>query len=136
MIRVFVDTWYYVAFLDERDHHHGAVTRHAATLHKTHVTTRWVLAEVANTLCANRARPGVAAFLSRLEASRLVHVLDGSDELFDRGLRLYDRRPDKEWSLTDCISFVVMEDEGIREALTNDHHFTQAGYVAVFADAS
>jgi hypothetical protein len=47
------------------------------------------------------------------------------------GLQLFGDRPDKEWSLTDCISFVVMEKEGVREALTGDKHFEQAGFVAL-----
>ncbi len=49
-------------------------------------------------------------------------------------MKLYDERPDKAWSLTDCISLVVMADEGLTEALTRDHHFEQAGFTAVFAD--
>jgi hypothetical protein len=49
----------------------------------------------------------------------------------DRGLALYAARPDKEWSLTDCVSFLVMQDHGVTEALTADHHFEQAGFVAL-----
>lgn len=51
-----------------------------------------------------------------------------SDELWRRATELFGKRLDKEWSLTDCISFVVMQDEGILEALTGDHHFEQAGF--------
>ena len=51
--------------------------------------------------------------------------------MFQRGLRLYEERPDKEWSLTDCLSFVVMKDENLREALTGDQHFEQAGFIAL-----
>jgi len=51
--------------------------------------------------------------------------------LYQRGINLYAQRPDKEWSLTDCISFVVMSDRGITEALTGDHHFEQAGFRAL-----
>jgi uncharacterized protein len=47
------------------------------------------------------------------------------------GLALYEARPDKEWSLTDCISFVVMKQQGILEAVTADRHFEQAGFVAL-----
>jgi predicted nucleic acid-binding protein len=54
--------------------------------------------------------------------------------LFDRGLELYEQRPDKKWSLTDCISFVVMKDEGLQEALTGDEHFQQAGFAASLRD--
>ena len=49
-------------------------------------------------------------------------------ELLEQGMDLYARRPDKEWSLTDCISFVVMSQNGLEEALTGDHHFEQAGF--------
>ena len=54
-----------------------------------------------------------------------------SSELFQRGLLLYQERKDKEWQLTDCISFVVMKDEGVKEALTGDRHFDQAGFTAL-----
>ena len=52
-------------------------------------------------------------------------------ELFDRALNFYHRHSDKEWSLTDCTSFIVMRDQGIKEALTGDKHFEQAGFVAL-----
>jgi len=58
-------------------------------------------------------------------------VVPASTELVKAGLDHYRRRPDKDWSLTDCISFVVMQREGITEALTADHHFEQAGFVAL-----
>lgn len=54
-----------------------------------------------------------------------------TDALFRRGLQLSNNRPEKEWSLTDCISFVVMKERRIKEALTGDHHFEQAGFVAL-----
>lgn len=56
-----------------------------------------------------------------------------SRSLFDRGIELYNARDDKDWSLTDCISFVVMEEHGIKEALTGDRHFEQAGFRALLA---
>jgi hypothetical protein len=61
-------------------------------------------------------------------------VVPASSELFDRGMSLYLARPDKKWSLTDCISFVVMEDRKVTEALTADHHFEQAGFVALLKE--
>jgi len=61
----------------------------------------------------------------------LVTIIPASDSLFEQGARLYIDRPDKGWSLTDCISFVVMEREGLLEALTADHHFEQAGFIAL-----
>ena len=70
-------------------------------------------------------------FLSLLEGNPWLTVFGESDRLFEKGRELYIRRPDKEWSLTDCISFVVMQEQGLSEALTGDHHFEQAGFKAL-----
>jgi predicted nucleic acid-binding protein len=53
------------------------------------------------------------------------------DDLYEAGIELYRARADKDWSLTDCISFVVMEERGIADALTGDRHFEQAGFQAM-----
>jgi hypothetical protein len=66
--------------------------------------------------------------VDELLADPNVTVIPASPELFRAGLDLYGRRLDKEWSLTDCISLVVMEERGLREALTADPHFKQAGF--------
>jgi predicted nucleic acid-binding protein len=58
-------------------------------------------------------------------------LVASSAEVFERGCELHACRPDKGWSLTDCISFVVMEERGIHEALTGDHHYEQAGFTAL-----
>ena len=58
-------------------------------------------------------------------------IVPAEAKLFEQGVEFYHRRPDKAWPLTDCISFVVMTDLGIREALTGDHHFEQAGFRAL-----
>jgi len=52
-------------------------------------------------------------------------------KLLDRGIQLFRARRDKDWPLTDCISFAVMQDEGIKNALTGDKHFEQAGFIAL-----
>ena len=67
----------------------------------------------------------------KLRANPNITITAASAELFERGCRLYADRPDKDWSLTDCISFVVMEEKAITEALTADHHFEQAGFNAL-----
>ena len=54
-----------------------------------------------------------------------------NDELFEQGVGLYDERHDKQWSLTDCISFVVMKQRNLQDALTGDHHYEQAGFTAL-----
>ena len=66
-----------------------------------------------------------------LRDNPLIRVVDPSPELFAAGITLYANRSDQDWPLTDCISFVVMEREGIREALTEDRHFEQAGFIAL-----
>jgi hypothetical protein len=58
-------------------------------------------------------------------------IIPAEPQLYEEGIALYRARPDKDWSLTDCISFVVMKARGITEALTGDHHFEQAGFVAL-----
>ena len=75
----------------------------------------------------------VRRLFSEMESDGQIIIVEHLDSLYRRGLALYDARPDKEWSLTDCISFVVMTDEGLTEALTGDGHFTQAGFKALLA---
>jgi predicted nucleic acid-binding protein len=60
-----------------------------------------------------------------------VKIIPATTDLFQRGLRLYEKRPDKQWSLTDCTSFVTMKDENLAGALTGDEHFAQAGFKAL-----
>ncbi len=134
MSRFFGDAWFYIALLDADDHGHARAAAWVAASGGNIVTSRWVLAEVANSLSAPALRRVAADFLHVLETLPEVKIADESDGLYTRGLALYSRRADKEWSLTDCISFLVMADEGLSAALTNDHHFEQAGFTAVFAD--
>jgi predicted nucleic acid-binding protein len=58
-------------------------------------------------------------------------VIGHDERLYDAGIELYRLRPDKDWSLTDCISFVVMAKRGISAALPADRHFEQAGFTAL-----
>jgi predicted nucleic acid-binding protein len=69
--------------------------------------------------------------IENLRSAEEIQIVPASAELFNRALVLFTSRPDKEWSLTDCTSFVVMQEHGMTEALTADHHFEQAGFVAL-----
>ena len=69
--------------------------------------------------------------LADLKANPTVRVIPCVDQHLHQGVDLYDKRSDKEWSLTDCISFEVMRREGLNDALTGDHHFEQAGFAAL-----
>lgn len=133
MIDTFADSFYYLALLNPRDAAHGPAVEVTRKLWGCVVTTQWVLTEVADALARQRDRHKFLALLAELEADPDVTILAGSGDLFQKGVDLYRRRPDKDWSLTDCMSFVVMSERGITEALTGDQHFKQAGFTALLA---
>lgn len=131
MKTVFADAFYFVGLVNRADQHHARVVAAARQLRDELVTTEWVLAELADALAESASRRLVPPFIRALEQDPKVRIIRADGGLFRRGLKLYEQRPDKEWSLTDCISFVVMGDENLREALTADQHFEQAGFVAL-----
>lgn len=130
---VFADTSFYVALFSPGDIHHEKAVRLAHDLHRTVVVTEFVLVELANALARATSRRLFVDLLPKLRSNPTVKILPVSPDLLERGFNLYGNRPDKDWSLTDCISFVAMEAEGITEALTADHHFEQAGFVALLS---
>ena len=95
------------------------------------VTTEWVLTELADGLASSRHRNMFMETRQELLADEDVEVVPLDMQVHQEGIQLFASREDKEWSLTDCISFFVMQREGITEALTGDHHFEQAGFVAL-----
>jgi predicted nucleic acid-binding protein len=129
--RRLADSFFFIALLSERDACHHRATEVSRESGALIITTRWVLAEVADALCAPAWRGRAGALIEFVLTAPGFLVLGRSDELFARGLDLYRGRSDKERSLTDCISFVVMADEGVAEALTGDRHFEQAGSKAL-----
>lgn len=131
MTEVFADTFYFVALANVDDKAHGVAVAASKDRSRTLVTTAWVLTEVANTLAVADHRLKFVKLFDALKSDKKTIVLLPAPVLFDAGVTLYRERPDKDWCLTDCISFVAMEERGIREALTGDHHFEQAGFVAL-----
>jgi predicted nucleic acid-binding protein len=128
----FADTYYFLALRNPKDEGHAkAVAATAKLAPRKLVTTSWVLTEVADALAKPANRPGFARLIEMLAAFPDAMVLPPTQALFDEGVTLFNARADKEWSLTDCVSFVVMTQLGITEALTGDHHFEQAGFVAL-----
>jgi uncharacterized protein len=135
--RVFADTFYWVALIHRKDAKNKAVlewSRAAPPL--TLFTTEEVLTEVLAFCSADDGLRATAVKTVRsiLEAPA-VHVLPQSHESFLEGLSLYESRPDKGYSLTDCISMQTMRREGLSEVLTNDRHFEQEGFQALFRDS-
>lgn len=128
MKAVFADAYYFVALLNRSDQHHAKVTAAANQLRENLVTTEWVLTELADALAESGSRRLVAPFIRDLSQDPKIQIISVTGDLFRRGLRLYEERLDKGWTLTDCTSFVVMRDENITDALTGDHHFEQAGF--------
>lgn len=136
MIReAFADTSFFVALLDRKDKYHAsAVQLHLLT--KGIVTSDFVLIELLNFFSEHGTYFRQAALHLALSVRSRpdIKVAPCSRELYDEALSLYARRPDKDWSLTDCSSFGVMRALGITAALTADKHFTQAGMTALLLD--
>jgi uncharacterized protein len=95
------------------------------------VTTQAVLLEIGNALSKQKFRQIGGDLLEYFSISKSVEIVPLSDDLFNKALELFRNRPDKEWGLVDCISFVVMTEKGIAQALTADEHFNQAGFKAL-----
>jgi predicted nucleic acid-binding protein len=125
---IFADTGYFLALLNPRDQWHRAALSQSSRRGEIMVTTMWVLAEVGNSMRLGADRRRFTAFVQRLLDAPQMVAVPASDDWFQRGMALFEQRPDKEWSLTDCISFEVMRKRGITEALSADHHFEQAGF--------
>ena len=128
---VFADAFFYFALLNPDDDKHAQARQFIGAFDGTIVTTAWVLTEVGDGLAQVVNRPLFLELMSEIRTDPDVVVVPPDAELFEQGLELYRRRPDKDWSLTDCISFVVMQRENITDALTGDHHFEQAGFRAL-----
>lgn len=127
MNAIFADASYYVALVVPRDAFHGKAIQLSQSTTAKVVTTEFVLVEVANFLCRLERRVAGIQLMRHLHGDAATEIVPASSELVRRGFELFEQRTDKEWSLTDCISFVVMEERGVRDALTSDAHFEQAG---------
>lgn len=134
-MKAFADTFFFLALLDPRDAaHKAAVTLTKRGWHEIH-TTDYVLVELGTALHAPPDRADFLAVVGMIRKSAVYQVLPASDDLLKRGLELFAACPDKHWSLTDCLSMVVMTDHGLTEVLTADHHFEQAGFHALLTPA-
>jgi len=128
MTAVFADTYYWLALLNPRDQaHHEALTLSQARTEPI-VTTVWVLMEVGDAMSDPANRPAFVQFMRDLRADPDATVVPAEQKWFDEGFALFAARLDKNWSLTDCTSFVAMQKLGLIEALTGDGDFEQAGF--------
>jgi predicted nucleic acid-binding protein len=134
MSRVFADTYHWIALLNDRDQGHNAAKAVSQTLGQaTLVTTHEVLAEVLTYFAGHgsHVRQTAAAFVRNILSDPAIAVRPQSAQSFLDGLALYEARPDKEYSLADCISMATMRQEGITEILTHDDHFAQEGFTVL-----
>src|SRR5579875_2021331 len=133
---LFADAFYWVALLNPGDAFHARVTSFGRSLGRARlVTTDEVLTEVLAWFSGFGLhwRGKAASLVHDLRSDPNVDVLPQTRADFDAALALYEARPDKEYSLTDCRSMLAMRHLGLTEVLTNDHHFTQEGFTILFA---
>lgn len=131
---IFIDTGYILALLNTADEHHNRARAASQILQPPFITTEAVLTEIGNALSRQRWRTVALATITDLRTDPDIRVWPVDTGLFDRALRLYGQRLDKEWGLTDCISFVFMQEQGLTQVVTTDHHFSQAGFISVLAN--
>ena len=132
--RTFVDSLFVIALVNRRDQYHDQALALAASLRgEPLLTTDAVLLEIGNGLARTYKKEAVA-ILEELRTADELKIVHLTPDLFDRAFHLYKTRQDKEWGLVDCVSFIVMKDEGLQSALTFDRHFRQAGFEALMRE--
>ena len=132
---LFADAFYWVALVFTRDNSHVRVRTFSATLGPARlVTTDEILTEVLNHFShlGPYWRGKAATLVHDLRSDPDVDVLPQTRADFDAALALYEARPDKSYSLTDCRSMLALQALSVTEVLTNDHHFTQEGFTILF----
>ena len=131
MRRVFADTMYWIALASLHDQWHAAAIRVSRALAGVLiVTTEEVLAEFLAHFSGRgpAMRTAAVRFVEGIQADASILVREQSHQTFSHGLALYKARPDKGYSLVDCISMETMRREGITEVATHDAHFSQEGF--------
>jgi predicted nucleic acid-binding protein len=129
---VFMDTFGLITWINSRDAAHKPVKTSLDAYTGRIVITEWVLLEFADALSLSSVKPFAIEAIKRIHRLPMFLVVGFEPAVFQAGFELHEARSDKDWSLTDCISFAVMTERGLSEALTADHHFEQAGFRAVF----
>ena len=137
MNEIFADAGYWIALFHPRDRLHSKALAISRTVGRRRlVTTQAVLTEFLNHFAAfgPQFREKAAQVVINLQQSADVEIIPQTAEQFEAALTLYTQRPDKKWGLTDCSSFLVMQQRDIAEVLAHDEHFVQAGFIALLRD--
>ena len=134
MIKTFIDTSFLIALVNEKDKDHArAVELSLLYENLSLLTTDCILLEIGNSLARNFRREAVET-INNFLFSEEIEVVSLNRNLFDRAFELYQTRKDKTRGLVDCVSFTVMREREVVDALTNDRHFQQAGFNALLRD--
>lgn len=128
---ILADCGYFVALLDPDDGLHSRAIRWSRRLSEPVLVSEYVLVEAFSFFSAPRNRFRPHGLLAQLQSDETFEIVYDSSEWFQKGVAFHKARPDKEWSLTDCISFLLMQERGVTRALAFDHHFEQAGFEAL-----
>jgi predicted nucleic acid-binding protein len=134
MNSIFADTFYWIAMTNLRDRAHEKARAFSFSAAPALCTTEEVLTEYLNYFAAwgSNFRRKASINVQNMMESRTVQIVPQTAASFSAGLNLYRGRLDKGYSLTDCISMETMRHEGITDVLTNDGHFEQEGFRALF----
>lgn len=130
MTRCFADTSFFLALLNGDDANHERA-RQLNRIERPVATSSWILLELADHLCDEQNRHLFGELIEALREDARYEIAPADQEILDAATQLYVEREDKDWSLTDCTSFVLMRLRGLAEALSTDHHFEQAGFIAL-----
>jgi len=131
---LFADTGYWVSLVNPRDDLHKKAQKLSKDIQPAHIiTTEMVLVEVLNDFSDRGEffRQAAVKLIEKLYQHPNTTIIPQTSVQFQSALTLYKQRPDKDWSQTDCVSFQIMEEQAIAEALAYDKHFVQAGYQAL-----
>jgi uncharacterized protein len=136
---IFADTAGWGHLIDPTQAYHARAAdlyRSARQQGNKFITSNYILTELVALLTSplHIPRPAIAAFIKGLKASPYVEIIHVDISLDAQAWQLLSQRLDKNWSLVDCASFVIMQHRGILEAFTTDHHFEQAGFVCLLKE--
>jgi uncharacterized protein len=131
---IFIDSGYFIALFNPADQLHACAVACAGRLQESLLVTEYVLWECVNYFAKPEYRHIASAIIQHVEADPGCELIPASHELFRAGMGLFSSRADKAWSLTDCISFHVMHERRITQALAYDEHFEQAGFKALLRE--
>lgn len=126
---LFIDTSYFLALLNRRDKYHAAAHQAMQIVSPPFLTSDAVLLEVGDAFSHPKQRHLGIAALRQIQQDEQIEVAAVTSDIVARAIELYAGRRDKGWGLTDCTSFVLMQDAGATNVLTTDRHFEQAGFV-------